>query len=189
MGQQLRQRRGLPHRHREIRTLAPLGKPVVERPANDLDLIPERLEDAAQESLTAANRQDVDSCGKRDCGRRQRRPILAPTLERGAKHLSDGHAHEGRSGVRPIVDILREQEVLIGVLAADHADRVNVEQQARGAALRADLGVIDVGLAEAHVKGLEALGMLVKQVAQIVGRLMGSGNGEKHWSGLGRLSI
>ena len=94
--------------------------------------------------------------------------------------MGDRHAHEGRGGVGPVVDVLRQQEVLVGILAPDHAHGVHVEQQAGRTSLGTDLGVVDVGLAEAHVERLEAVRVLVEQVAQIVRRSVSRRDRQQH---------
>ena len=72
---------------------------------------------------------------ERDRRRRQLGPVLAAALKGRAEDLGDRHAHEGRGGVGPVVDVLAEQEILVRVLAPDHAHRVHVEQQAGRASL------------------------------------------------------
>ncbi len=58
---------------------------------------------------------------ERDRRRRQLGPVLAAALEGRAEDLGDRHAQERRGDVGPVVDVLREQEVLVGALAPDHA--------------------------------------------------------------------
>ena len=117
--------------------------------------------------------------GNRRC--RQFGPVLAAALKGRTEDLADRHAHEGRRGVRPVVDVLGQQEVLIGILAPDHAHRVHVEQQTGRTALVSDFGVEDVGLAEAQVKRLEPLRVLVEQIAQIVRRPVCRRDRQQHW--------
>ena len=168
------------HGHREVRALAPLGEPLVERVADGLDLVAQRLEDGPQEPLAAPHRQHVDPGRERDRRRRQLGPVLAAALEGRAEDLGDRHAQERRGGVGPVVDVLGQQEALVGVLAPDHAHRVHVEQQAGRAALGADLGVVDVGLAEAQVERLEPVRVLVQQVAQVGCRSVGRRDRQQH---------
>ena len=69
--QQVRERGRLADGDREVRTLAPLGEAFVQRIADGLDLVAQRLEDASQEPLAAAHRQHVDP------GRRAGSPMSA----------------------------------------------------------------------------------------------------------------
>ena len=82
--------------------------------------------------------------------------------------------------------ILRQQEVLIGILAPDHAHGVHVEQQAGRTSLGTDFWVIDVDFAEAHVERLESLRVLMKEEAQVIRRLMSRRDRQQHASCLGR---
>jgi len=66
------------------------------------------------------------------------------------------------------------------VIAAHQADRVDVEQQHRSTPLGSGLDVKDVRLAVRNVKRLAARGVLVQQVPQIGGRLMGGADAQKH---------
>ena len=112
--------------------------------------------------------------------RRQLGPVLAAAVKSRTEDLADRHAHEGRGGVRPVIDVLAQQEVLIGILAPDHAHRVHVKQQTGRTPLVSDLGVEDVRLAEAQVKRLEALRVFVEQIAQIVRRPVCRGDRQQH---------
>jgi hypothetical protein len=96
------------------------------------------------------------------------------------EHLGDGDAQERRGDVGAVVDVLCEQEVLVGVAAPDQPHGVHVEQQAGGAAVVADLGVVGVGGAEAQVERLELVRVLVEQVAQVARRAVGGGDRQQH---------
>src|SRR5262249_3953559 len=85
-------------------------------------------------------------------------------------------------GVGPVVDVLRQQEGLVGVLAPDEAHGVHVEKQASRTLFGAHFRVKDVGLAEAQVETLEALGMLVQQVTEVLGRSVRRRDREQHRS-------
>src|SRR5215471_11400312 len=117
---------------RVVRAIAPFRESLVERAARCFDLIAQRLEHAMQKSFATANGKHIDPRRKRKRHFNELRSILAAALQGGAKHLSDRHAEERRSGVRPIVDVLRKFEARIGVLAADQSDGIDIEEQADG---------------------------------------------------------
>ena len=176
VGQQLRQRDRPPDRDREVRTLAPLEKLLIERVADGLDFVPERLEHRPQEPLAAPHRQHTQSGFERDRGRDQLRAVLAPALQGRPEHLGDGDAQERRGDVGAVVDVLCQEEVLVGVATPDQSHGIHVEQQGGGAAVLADFGVVGVGGAEAQVERLELVRVFVQQVAEIARRAVCGGD-------------
>jgi hypothetical protein len=175
--QQRLQRRDGPQRDGVVRAVAPLGETLVERMARRFDGVPQRLEDFVQEALAAAHGEGVEACLQRDRGGHEVGAVLALAVERRAEHLGDGDAEERRRDVGPVVDVGSQREAL---LAARQADGVDLQQQAGGAALLGGFGVEDVGRAESEVEGLEPVGALVEQVAEVGRRPVGGGDGQEH---------
>ncbi len=150
--QQVSQSGRFPNGHRKVRAVSPLRKPLVQRGMDAFDFVSEWLENVTEKTLATTHRQHVDPGRKRYRCCRQFGPVFTATLERRAEYLANRHAHEGRGGVGPVVDVLRQQEALVGMSATDQAHRVHVEQQAGRTPLGTDFRVIDVDLAEAQVK-------------------------------------
>ena len=65
-------------------------------------------------------------------------------------------------------------------LAANQADRIDVEQQRRLAARRAGLGIEHPRRADIQRRFVQALGMLVQQISEVGRRLMRGRDGEEH---------
>lgn len=180
MRQQFGERLGCPDSDGKIGTLSPFGKLLVERMARRFDVITERLEEAVQEAFAAADRQHVEPSRERQRRDRQFRPVVAPALHRRAKHLGDRDAHERRGHKRPVIDVLAKQRMVARASAANHADRIDIEQQAGRASPRRRFRVEDVRFAEAQLEALEPRGVLVQQETQIRRGLLGCGNREQH---------
>jgi len=110
------------------------------------------------------------------------RALLAATGESRAEELVDGYGQKGRSGVGPVVYVLVRREVVApGALAVpDEADRVDLHYQCRRAALVAGLRVDDMYGAEGHVRGVDALGVLVQEETEVGGRFVSCGDREEH---------
>ena len=110
---------------------------------------------------------------KRDRHVHQVRPFLRPAGQGRAKHLRDRHAHKRRRDIRPVVHVLVEHAVFPIALATDQPHGIDIEQQARRAALGVRLGIEDVRSPKTQFKSLVAIRVLVQQEAQIGRRYMG----------------
>jgi hypothetical protein len=107
--------------------------------------------------------------------------LLADAGEGGAEDLGDGDGEEGGGDVGAVVDVLREEAVgLGGRSAADQADGVDLEEEGGGAGVVGELGVEDVGAAEAEVEVLDAGGVLVEQPAEVRRRIVRGADREEH---------
>ena len=60
VGQQVRESREFADRHGEVRALAPLGEPLVQRVPHRLDRIAQRLENGPEEPLAAPHGEDIE---------------------------------------------------------------------------------------------------------------------------------
>ncbi len=120
-------------RDRPIGRLAPLGKHGVERIAGRLDRVAERLEELADQDVAAPRGQDRDADLERQRLVGELLALLAPAVHRRAELVRDGHRQERRRDVRPVVDVRLERRP--GPTPADESDRIDVEQERRGAAL------------------------------------------------------
>jgi hypothetical protein len=75
---------------------------------------------------------------------------------------------------------LTKQEALIPALSTDHANWIDIKQKGNSATLQINLGIENVGLAEAQVKRLKSLWVFVEQKPEIGCRFMGSFDGQQH---------
>ena len=180
MREELGERRRLPQRHREVRALAPLRMPIVERQSSRVDVVAERSEDVGEKPLAAAHRQSIKSGLERNRRCRQLGPILRAAVHRRAEDLGDGHAEERRRDIGTVVDVLIERPLSPLAGAANQSDRIDFEHQARGAAFGRRFRIEDVRLAEGQVERLESIGMLLQQVAEVGRRGMRRRQREQH---------
>jgi hypothetical protein len=164
----------------EVRALPPVGKVLVQGAPGGGDLVAERLEEPPEQLLAAAAGQSGDARGERQRRLGQRLAVPAAAVESAAEGLGDGDAEERRGDVGPIVDVLVEEGSAPRTPVAHQADRVDVEEQCRGAALALRLGVEDVRLAEGKLEALRAIGVLVQQVAEIGGGSLMASDGQEH---------
>src|SRR6185437_1547591 len=91
-----------------------------------------------------------------------------------------GDAEKRRSHVRAVVHILCEERTLLPIAAANHSDRIDIEQQRGSRALGRGLGIEDMDLAKAQVETLKSIRMLVEQVTEIAGGFMLGSDREQH---------
>jgi len=178
--QQLGQGRRLLERDRVVWALAPLGELLVQRMPHSVDHVPQRPEDALEELRPTTAREDGDRGPEGDRGRGQFGPLLAASLEGGAEHLGDSHAHKRRGDVRAVVDVLVEEPLVRRPFAADHADGIHVQQERRRAPLGRRLRVEDVHLAETDLELLALGRVLVQQVPEVRRGSVSCCDGKKH---------
>ncbi len=163
----------------EVRGVAPLGRG--QGVALRVDGPAEGGEDALRERAAAAAAQGRDVYRQRNAARGQGGTRVTAAGERGAEGLLDRHREHAGGGVRPVVDVLAEGDVLVlAPVAADEADRVDLEQQRGGAPLRRRLGVKDVRLTSRDGERLGPVRVLVQQVAQVGRWRAGGGDGQQH---------
>jgi hypothetical protein len=115
-----------------------------------------------------------------DLGRRQFGPIAGGAGQGGAQGPRHGRRQKRRGRIRSVVDI-GVQQPFRPSLAAHQADGVDVQHQGRLATILVGLGVDDDRLAERQLGLMHAVGMLVQEVAEVRGRLVGGADGEKHF--------
>ena len=109
---------------------------LVEFVAGRFDRVAERLEQRAEERFAAAAGNSRESCFERQLGRREVGFPLASTAQRGVEPARKHDREQRRGDVRPVVDVLVLGAALAAA-AADHSDRVDVEQDGRRARLLA----------------------------------------------------
>ena len=126
---------------------------------------------------TAARRASSGSVSRHEVGL-----PLASTPERGIEPARKHDREQRRRDVRSVVDVLIFERPLAAA-ATDHADRVDVEQYGRRAAVLSRLRVEDRRVAERKLSRVDVLRMLVQQEPEIGGRPMGRSDGQKHGPG------
>ena len=90
--------------------------------------------------------------------------------------FDQGHAQVGGAHIGPVVDVLLQARFVLAT--AYQVDGVDVEEEGYGGFLLVRFGVEYVGLADREVEGLEAVRVLVQQVAEVGGGGVGGGEGE-----------
>ena len=111
MREQFAQGRGLRERHGVVGTLAPLVELLVQRIADGLDLVTERLEDLVDEVLAAPARQDFERGDQRDRRAGKFRTFLGAAIQGRAEHLGNRHAHERGGDIGAVIDVLGQRRV------------------------------------------------------------------------------
>ncbi len=166
----------------EVGAVSPLRKARVQRVPLGPDGVAEWFKEAVQESFTAPARQHGQARLQRKRRRRQLGSVLAAARQGGAEDLADSHAQERRRDVRAVVDVRFEGlPRCLGTLARTaEADRVDVQEQRRGATGLCRLRIVDVGPTEGQGKRLEPCRMLVEQIAELGGRPVGGGKRQQH---------
>ena len=143
------------------------------------DLVAERLEQAAQQSLAAPAGNDGEPGDEGQGPIDQVWPVLASTGERRPEHPRDGDAHERGRDVGTVVHVGVQCPVAVAA-AAHEADRIDVQQEGRRAAFGRRLRIEDVRLSERQLDLLHARRVLVQQESEVGGGLGGRCDGEKH---------
>ena len=180
--EQFAQRSRLADRHRKVRTVAPIGIAFVERIPNDFDFVTQRLEHRSQDTFAAAYGEHIEVRGQWYRRVDQLGAVFATALKCRAVDLCNRHAEKRRGHVGSVVHVLREQEVLIGVLTANHAHRIDIEKQTSRTAIRTHFGVIDVRLAETEFERLEPIRVFVQQIPEVVCRGVSRRDRQEHVS-------
>src|SRR5215472_18825463 len=107
---------------------------------------------------------------KRESGSGELGPCLAPGGHRRPEYPRQGHRHQARSRIRPVVHILTQAESVSCALAAppaDQTDRIYLKQQRRGAPLCRGLWVEHVRCSRGHLERLNSRRILVQQVSEV----------------------
>jgi hypothetical protein len=179
---EMREQIGQPRVAREgesdVAARAPRREPLVERQRLDVDRVAERLEDPPRQLLAAAAWDRGQLGAQRDRGRGQVGALVAAAGQRGAECGEERDAQQRGRGVRPVVDVLREPGVTAG--PAHEADRVDVDQQRRGATVLGGVRIEHVRPSERQRQLLHAVGMLVQQMAEIGRRPVRGGERQQH---------
>ena len=170
---------------REVVRAAPLRQLRVERDPGGLHVPAQRLEQPVRQvgAAPAGQRRDGDLQRQRAGG--QLRPGVTAAGHRGAEDLAQRDREHRRGRVGPVVDVLGQGERLRAAgpgppVPADQPDRVDLQQQRRGAALLAGFRVEHVRLACGHVEALHPVRVLVQQEAQVRRRRLGQRDGQEH---------
>ena len=175
---------------RVVRTLTPFGELLVEWMMFGADFVSQRLKQLFEYLLTASARYHSQSCCQRNLLIRQFRSPLAPARHSSSQCTAHRHAEERREYVRSVVHILIESAALVlSPFSAHQADRIDIEQNRRRAALRRRFRIEKMGLTERQLERMHPLRILVKQVSQVRRRLVRSRDGQQHgWNYTGLYS-
>ena len=120
-------------------------------------------------SAREAGRASMASGGSPNAARRQLGTRVAPPGHRRTEHLRKGNGQHAGGGERTVVDVLAQRERLRGMPphSAHEADRIDLQQQRRGAPFGARLRVEHMCGAGRDPELLYPTRMLVEQVAQV----------------------
>ncbi len=165
--------------HVEIRTVAPLRTTLVERDGLRAYLVAERLEQPPQKIFPATARQHRKPGRQIQLLLRQLRTFLALAAQRGSEHLAKGNAQQRGSHIRPVVHI-RSERKWPAPAAAYQCDRVHLNQQRDGAALRLRRRVEGVRHAEGKLDRARGRRVLVQQEPKVRRGRRRAGDGEQH---------
>src|SRR5512138_545828 len=126
-----------------------------------LDLVAERLEERAEESLAAAagNRCDASFQRQRRCS--ELRLALTPSAEGRVEPAGEDDREQRRGDVRPIVHVL-VLGAAFAATAADHADRIDIEQDRGLAGVLRRFRVEDGGAAEWELPCVDVVRVFVE---------------------------
>ena len=147
-----------------------------------VDVVAEWLEEPSKDRFTAPARDDGELYLERNLLIREFGPLFAATAHCRGEHLGQRHRHERRSGKGPVVDVLGEGEVAPPrpAMIAHKSHGVDSDDKGHGAFLVGCRRIEDVGRAEGQFRSVEPVRVLVQQVAEIGGRLMGRRECEDH---------
>ena len=141
-----------------------------------LDLVAERLEQALGQLLASAERHGRDVRLEKDRRGGQLGLRAAAAAQSGPEHARYRHAQERRRDVRAVVDVVAQHRPG----SAHQRQRVDVEQQHRGAARLLGRRIEHVRAAEGQVERLQLPRALVQQVPEVGRRLVGGRDRQQH---------
>lgn len=137
----------------------------MERLAQRLDRVAERLEQPADDGLAISCRQDRNPCLEWQRLIGELLALLAAPAHRRAEVLGDRAREERRGDVGAVVDVWLEGRA--GPTTADQPDRIDVEHESGRAARIGRLGVEDVRRAERQRARVDSTRALVEEVAEV----------------------
>ena len=144
-----------------------------------VNVVPERLEQAAQQPLAAAAGKNGEPGDQRQGPFDHVWLVLTPTREGRSEDSRDRDAHERGCDVGSVVDVRIERSLAV-TPAAHEPDRIDIEQERGGAPFDRRFRIEDLRLAERQLDLLHPRRVLMQKESQVGRRLGGCGNGQEH---------